>query len=103
MSQDEITSESLATYKVEGLYFQDTETIFLPAKMKDKKSLDSALLIHELYHHVQNLNGADGENACNIDIESPAEKLDVVYLKLVLKDNDFADDTEDAEKQFLMQ
>lgn len=99
-SKDEITSEGLATYNVEGLYFNDEETIYLP----DKKSpQDLTLLIHELYHHVQNLNGADGDDACDIDVETPAFKVQLAYIKLVQNDVNISDDTESSENQFKMQ
>ena len=99
-SEEEITAEGLATYKVEGLYFNDEETIYLPNK---KTPQDLTLLIHELYHHVQNLNGADEEGACDIDVETPAFKVQLAYIKLVQNDENFSDDTESSENQFKMQ
>ena len=40
--------------------------------------------MHELYHHLQHLNGDSGKDKCSADVEIPAYKVQTAYLKIEL-------------------
>ena len=97
-----MTKDGRATFQVDGLYFPDEETIYLKKKWNKNKPEDLELLIHELYHHVQNLNDTlDVE--CDTDFETPAFKVQLAYAQMKENAADSFDPPENAEKQFLMQ
>ena len=55
--------------------------------------------MHELYHHVQHLNGDSGDDICNSDLETPAYKVQIAYHSIELDDFGFATSLEKIEKQ----
>ena len=68
-SVEYINSEGKGAY---AIYKRDTETIYLRKTWRKNKNSDLGVLIHELYHHVQHINGDSGDDICNSDIETPA-------------------------------
>ena len=57
--------------------------------------------MHELYHHVQHLNGDSGDDICNSDLETPAYKVQIAYHSIELDDFGFATSLEKREKQWM--
>ena len=57
--------------------------------------------MHELYHHVQHLNGDSGDDICNSDLETPEYKVQIAYHSIELDDFGFATSLEKIEKQWM--
>ena len=58
--------------------------------------------MHELYHHLQHLNGDSGKDKCSADIETPAYKVQTAYHKIEL-DERISDEIflQNGEKQWM--
>ena len=57
--------------------------------------------MHELYHHVQHINGEPWENQCMSDIETPAHKVQSAYLKIELDEIAFGTSLEQLENDWM--
>jgi len=79
-SAEYIQAEVNVPYDFKAVYKSAKETIYLRKTWRKNKNSDLGLLMHELYHHLQHLNGdSAGKGTCNSDIETPAIKVQNAY------------------------
>jgi len=100
-SAEYIQAEANVPYDISAIYKSDKETIYLPRTWRKNKISDLGVLMHELYHHVQHLNGDSGDDICNSDLETPAYKVQIAYHSIELDDFGFATSLEKREKQWM--
>ena len=68
-----------------ALYIMPGEQILIPDNFDQYNSHALGLLMHELYHHVQYLNGEFKRTKCRIDTEIPAYKVQIYFQQKFLK------------------
>jgi len=85
MSQNEIhymatnsTLDEATFFRVRASYLPETNTIYLPYDANINTLHFESMLLHELVHHVQNINGIS--YPCNGHVEKDAYLLEVEYL-----------------------
>ena len=98
-SAEYIQSEANRSFGVYAIYKSDKETIYLPKTWRKNKNSDLGVLMHELYHHVQHINGDSGDYICNSDIVTPAFKVQTAYQNIELDEFTFGTSLEHFEKQ----
>ena len=101
-SAEYIQAEVNVPYDFKAVYNSAKETIYLRKTWRKNKNSDLGLLMHELYHHLQHLNGDSGKDKCSADVETPAYKVQTAYHKIEL-DEWIGDENflENAEKQWM--
>lgn len=85
MSQNELhhmaTNSTLnedTFFMIRASYFPETNTIYLPHDTDIDTLHFESMLLHELVHHVQNINGIS--YLCNGHVEKDAYTLEIEYL-----------------------
>ena len=83
----ELKASTNISYYFAALYSANSGEILLSKESKGY-NLILGLVVHELFHYIQDLNGDLGENICNLDEETTAIIVQYAYSKKVL-DSDF--------------
>lgn len=78
VSADEMRERSGRGYNVVSLYDRATATVYLPESWDGAELYDRAMLLHELVHHVQELNRVP--SPCNAERERLAYDLTRKWL-----------------------